>query len=259
VNALSSRGWTLRQDLDCYERLGVERITVYLPKMLDAGLDEAIAEIVGREFKVDGILAGTAFDLGHAASWPATQDAMTMALDVGARLGVSTLQTTGGSAGGRSFDWAIEQFARAAAPVMEAAAKAGIKVAVEPTRPQFAHVGFVHTLRDGVALAASLGVSLVPDTAHTWWEPDVVGLLTEHAHLFAVVQVADLAFDAPVLERLVPGDGALPLADLLGVTVGAGFQGPFELELIGSAIEAEGYERAIERSLAYLTTLLAAS
>ena len=44
VNALSSRSWTLRQDLDCYERLGIERITVNLPKLLDPGLDDAVAD-----------------------------------------------------------------------------------------------------------------------------------------------------------------------------------------------------------------------
>jgi sugar phosphate isomerase/epimerase len=249
----------LRQDLDCYERLGIERISLYLPKLLDAGLDEAVAEISGHRLHVDGILAGTAFDLCDEGSWPRTRDAMTMALEVGGRLGVSTLQTTGGSARGRSFEWAVEQFGRAVAPVVEAAASEGIRVALEPTRPQFAHVGFVHTLRDGVALARELGIALVPDTAHTWWEADMAGLLSGSAPLFAVVQVADLAFDAPVLERLVPGDGVLPIGPMLAATIDAGFPGPFELEIIGSAIENEGYEKAIGRSLEYLTALLAGS
>ena len=257
VNALSSRSWTLRQDLDCYERLGIERITVNLPKLLDAGLDDAVAEISGRGLHVDGILAGSAFDLCDEASWPGTRDAMITALDVAGRLGASTLQTTGGSAGGRPYEWAVDQFGRASAPVLGAAAEAGIRVALEPTRPQFAHVGFVHTLRDGLALASDLGIWLVPDTAHIWWEPDVAGLLAAAAPLSAAVQVADLAFGAPVLERLVPGDGGVPIASMLSVTLGAGFEGPFELEIIGGAIESEGYERAIERSLAYLTALLA--
>jgi sugar phosphate isomerase/epimerase len=182
---------------------------------------------------------------------------MTMALGVAGRLGASTLQTTGGSAGGRPYEWAVDQFVRASAPVLGAAAEAGIRVALEPTRPQFAHVGFVHTLRDGLALAGGLGIWLVPDTAHIWWEPDVAGLLAAGAPLFAAVQVADLAFGAPVLERLVPGDGAVPIASMLAMTLEAGFGGPFELEIIGSAIESEGYESAIGRSLAYLSALLA--
>jgi sugar phosphate isomerase/epimerase len=141
--------------------------------------------------------------------------------------------------------------------VASVAANAGVRLALEPTRPQFAHIGFVHTVRDALALATELGLWLVPDTAHSWWEPDVVGLLAHAASRVAVVQVADLAFGAPVLERLVPGDGALPLGRLLGATLAAGFPGPFELEILGSAIENEGYEGAIGRSLSYLTALLA--
>ena len=267
VNALSSRSWTLQQDLDCYERLGIERVTVYLPKLLDHGasaghgLDEAIDQITGRGLTVDGILPGTAFDLSDEGSWSRTRDAMTLALDVARRLGATTLQTTGGSARGRAFEWAADQFGRASAPVLGAAAEAGIKVALEPTRPQFAHVGFVHTLRDGLALAEELGIWLIPDTAHIWWESDVVGLLSAGASAgrFAVVQVADLAFDGPVLERLVPGDGEVPIGSMLEATLAAGFPGPFELEIIGGAIEREGYESCIERSLAYLTALLAGS
>ena len=183
---------------------------------------------------------------------------MILALDVAGRLGASTLQTTGGSARGRPFEWAVGQFGRASAPVVVAAAEAGIKMALEPTRPQFAHVGFVHTLRDGLALAEQLGMWLIPDTAHIWWESDVAGL-PAGAPRFAVVQVADLAFDAPVLERLVPGDGMVPIGSMLAATLAAGFPGPFELEIIGGAIEREGYESSIERSLAYLTALLAGS
>jgi sugar phosphate isomerase/epimerase len=257
VNSLSSRNWTLHQDLDCYERLGVGRISVVLPKLLEAGLDRAVDEITGRGLHVDGILAGRAFDLGDETSWSATRDAMVLALEVAQRLGASTLQTTGGTAGGRPYAWAAARLAEALEPVTRAARRAGVRVALEPTRPQFAHVGFVHTLRDGLALAAELDLWLVPDTAHNWWEPDVGALLATGAPRFAVLQVADLAFGAPVLERLVPGDGALPLGALMGAAVGAGFDGPFELEIIGSAIDAEGYEDAIRRSLAHLTTLLA--
>jgi sugar phosphate isomerase/epimerase len=182
---------------------------------------------------------------------------MLTAIEVAKLLGATTLQTTGGSGGGRPYEWAVERFGRAIAPVAAEAARADIRIALEPTRPQFAHVGFVHTLRDGLALAADLGLSLVPDTAHSWWEPGFVGLLSSGAPHFAVVQVADLAFGAPVLERLVPGDGAVPIGSMLAATVAGGFPGPFELEIIGSAIEHEGYESAIARSLTHLTSLLA--
>jgi sugar phosphate isomerase/epimerase len=257
VNSLSSQHWTLWEDLECYERLGIGRISLFMPKLLSAGLDRAVAEIRGRGIRVDGILPGSTFDLLREESWSRTQDALVMGIEVARRLGATTVQTPGGSAGGSPYEVAVECFTRAVGPVAAVAASAGVRLALEPTRPQFAHIGFVHTVRDALALATELGLWVVPDTAHCWWEPDVAGLLAHAASRVAVVQVADLAFGAPVLERLVPGDGALPLGRLLAATLAAGFPGPFELEILGSAIESEGYEGAIQRSLAYLTALLA--
>ena len=257
VNSLSSQHWTLWEDLECYERLGIHRISLFMPKLLKAGLDRAEAEIEGRALRVDGILPGSSFDLLDEGSWPPTQDALVMGIEVAQRVGATTVQTPGGSAGGSPYEEAADRFARAIAPVAAAAGSAGVRLALEPTRPQFAHIGFVHTLRDALALATELGIWVVPDTAHSWWEADVAGLLTQGASRIAVMQVADLAFRAPVLERLVPGDGALPLGQLLDATLAAGFSGPFELEILGSAIESEGYESAIRRSFSYLTALLA--
>ena len=69
VNSLSSRSWTLRQDLDLYERLDIRRLTLFLPKLIEAGLDQAVDEIVGRHLQVDGVLPGAAFDLTDESGW----------------------------------------------------------------------------------------------------------------------------------------------------------------------------------------------
>jgi sugar phosphate isomerase/epimerase len=56
-------------------------------------------------------------------------------------------------------------------------------------------------------------------------------------------------------DRAVPGDGDIPLEHLLAQLLDAGYQGVFDLELIGPRIEAEGYEPAIRRGLAALEKL----
>ncbi len=259
VNAFSSRHWTLAEDLACYERLGIGRVSVLLPKLVAAGADRAVAEIGDRGLTVDGILPGCSFDLTDDAGWNRVRETMVEAVETGARLGARTLQTTGGTGRGRPFEWAVERFARAVEPVTRAARGSGVSVALEPTRPQFAHVGLAHSLRDGLRVSTQLDLGLVVDTAHLWWEHDFGSLLAEAGGRLAVVQVADLHFAGPVLERLVPGDGELPLADLLAACAATGFEGPYEVEILGRAVEDEGYELAIDRSLAHLQRLLEAS
>ncbi len=256
VNAFSSRNWTLAEDLSCYERLGISRVSLLLPKLVAAGTEEAVAEIRDRGLTVDGMLSGCAFDLTDPSGWGRVQGAMVEAIEIGARMGGRALQTTGGTSRGRSYEWAVEQFARAIEPVRSSARDHGLRVALEPVRPQFAHVGLVHSLADGLRVSEALDLELVVDTAHLWWEHDLRWLLERAASRVAAVQVADLAFGGPVLERLVPGDGELPLPDLLDRCVEVGIDGPFEVEIIGQGIEDQGYERAIGRSLAYLQAIL---
>jgi len=259
VHALSTRRWPLDRDLELYERLGVRRISLSLPKLVEAGIDASVGRILDQGLRVDGIYPGCAFDLADPSSWDRVSDAMVTSIECGHRLGATTLQTTGGSAGGRPFEWAVDQLSTALGPVVEAGRRYGVRVALEPTRPQFAHVALVHTLRDGLTVARRLGLGLVPDTAHLWWEPGLAGQLAAGVPLFAMVQVADLDLSGPVLERVVPGDGGSTLGALVGGLVDAGYAGPFELELIGQAIEDEGYPSALLRSLRHVDGLLRAA
>jgi len=57
--------------------------------------------------------------------------------------------------------------------------------------------------------------------------------------------------------RLVPGDGDIPLARLLPAIQALGYTGAYELEMVGPRIEAEGYASAIERGIATLGSILA--
>jgi sugar phosphate isomerase/epimerase len=74
------------------------------------------------------------------------------------------------------------------------------------------------------------------------------------------VQVSDYVVGTlTASERAVPGDGDIPLRRLIGVLAGAGYAGPFELEMLGPRIEEEGYPAAIARGIAALEPMLPAA
>jgi len=202
------------------------------------------------------VVAGAAFDLTDRPSWDEGRTRLAQAVDAAGRLGATAVQTTGGTARGRPFAEAAAAFGEALAPVADRARAARVAIALEPVRPQFAYAGFVHTLADGLAVARAHDLGLVVDTAHVWWEPGWPAALAEAASLAVTVQVADLRFDGPVLERVVPGDGELALAETLRTLTAAGYEGPFELEIIGRGVDEEGYESAILRSLTHLQSFV---
>ncbi len=118
-------------------------------------------------------------------------------------------------------------------------------------------VGFVHTLRDAIALARRLDTGVCMELNACWAERALATTIRDDVDRIHLVQVSDFKVGTVASsQRLVPGDGDIPMARILGDLVAAGYSGFFELELIGDAIAAEGYDAAIPRAVAALDALL---
>lgn len=257
VGALSTPGWTMAEDFALYREIGLNEVNLSVQKLHGDSVVEWAAKLSAAGLSVNTfLLQGLSFDLRAADTWAESQAALRSALGAARDLGAVNCMLCGGASGGLLGDAAIEAFSEAIAPVLDETRALGLRLLLEPVRPQFANLGFVHSLRDAVSVARTLGMGVVFDVAHCWWEPDLLATITGSAREIGLVQVADLAFDGPVLERVLPGDGALPLGDLLCALIRAGYSGCFELELIGSSLEAFGYKAAITRSLARLASIL---
>jgi sugar phosphate isomerase/epimerase len=93
-------------------------------------------------------------------------------------------------------------------------------------------------------------MDIVLDLYSCWYERDLDRLIRENVDMLALVQICDYAlgtFDTP--NRAALGDGDIPVEHILATVIDAGYQGAFDLEILGPRIEAEGYPTAIRRSL----------
>ena len=91
-----------------------------------------------------------------------------------------------------------------------------------------------------------------------WAERGLAATIAAGVGSIALVQVSDFAVGTlSTPNRLVPGDGDIPIARILGQLLDAGYDGCFDLELIGPRITEEGYAAATRRSIDALTELLA--
>jgi sugar phosphate isomerase/epimerase len=260
INPTCTPAQTIAEDLALARRLGLRRVTLAAAKLESAGwtVADAVARVRDGGFvAVDSILQPAWFALAEPATWPALQERLLTALQFADGL-EAPLQLTTGGAGGLAYESACDAFAEAIAPVAGAARSRGVALLLEPTRTQFAHVSFVHTLRDALALLASLGLDarVVFDVTHCWWEPGLDALLATRSAAIGSVHLADLALREPLLGRRVPGDGDLRLAEMLTRLLHAGYDGPVEIEVLGPAIDSEGVEVALARSVAAATALL---
>ena len=132
-----------------------------------------------------------------------------------------------------------------------------VDFAIEHTNSLRVDVGFVHTLRDAIDLARRLDTGVCMELNACWAERGLATTIRSGIDRIRLVQVSDFAVGTVASsQRLVPGDGDIPIERILRTLVDAGYGGFFELELIGDAIVAEGYDTAVPRAVSALDVIL---
>jgi sugar phosphate isomerase/epimerase len=257
VSPSSSPRWSIEEDITLYRKLQLQSVNVSMGKIArspDGQWKRLMGEAGMRVHAVSFDTAGF-FELFQPESWPACQESYIQSLRGAAELGADQCVLTTGSGHGRPWEVANAAFQDAIAPVVEVASDLGLRLLFEPVRPQFAHVSYVHSFADAVAVAREAGLGLSVDVVHCWWERGLAAAVRENIDVVGLVQLSDLRFSEPIIERINPGDGELPLAEYIETFLGAGYGGAFDIELVGSALEREGYESAITRAFEYLSGL----
>ena len=256
VNALSSFNWSFAQDLALWRALDV-RVAGLLISKIDADVDGCLAQLRAADIALSTIVCG-AFNLADPQSWPAHRQAVNKLLDAVAAMGSGMVYFPTGRTDGSRWGEVLERLAEAVAPCVEYAAKIGVRLAFEPSLRTDA--SFVNTLRDAVDVAERTGLGLVVDFGNCWMERDLQQVLQRAAPHIALVQICDVVIGGNGKPspggRVHLGDGELPLPRLMQDVLATGYRGPFDLEVLGPCVEAEGYEAALRRGVPQAAALL---
>jgi sugar phosphate isomerase/epimerase len=231
----------VEEDLSFYRDAGIGAIGVATRKLHEP---EAVEALVAADLDVVDVIGVGSRRVGEGIA-------------VATRVAAPMVVLTTGPAGPVTWDEAADAFAATMAPLVDEARVAGVALVLEHTNSLRADVGFVHTLRDAVDLARRVGLGVCMEVNACWGERDLAATLRDGADVLRLVQVSDYAVGTTSTpDRLVPGDGDIPLRRILGDVLAAGYEGRFELELVGPRIDAEGYASAITRSVTALSELL---
>jgi sugar phosphate isomerase/epimerase len=243
VNAICSMHQSLAEDLALWADIGVDHVGLITPKFDAAGGDAGRKAVLGAGLRVSSVSC--------------YRDGIETALDLTAALGTSVLYVPPGRAPAFPWEAAAESFCTEIAPHMTRAGELGLRLAIEPTNPLRSDVSFVHTVRDAVDLARRAGLAVVVDVYSAWYERGLDELVRKHIDLVALVQLCDYQLGTYTMpNRSAIGDGDVPLERLVALVLDAGYEGPFDLEILGPRIEEEGYRAPIVRSLERASELL---
>jgi sugar phosphate isomerase/epimerase len=241
VNQLSSWNQSFDDDISMWRALDVDNVGLINLKLDTVGWSRTLVR-----------------DAGLRVSNIATQpEQIRESLEFAGDTGVSVVYVTTGAMDGRPWEDIAESFCEEVAPMVALARDLGVNYALEPTNPLRSDLSFIYTLRDAIDLARMAGMTVTLDFYSCWYERGFEELVRKNVDLIALVQIDDFAIgttDTP--NRAVIGDGNVPVERLLGIILDAGYEGMFDLEILGPRIEAEGYASAIERSLAGANEIL---
>jgi len=243
LNSISSMRNSLDEDLALWSELGVERVGIISPKLDTVGWD------AGRRAVLDaGVLV---------TSMSCYPGEIEKSVDFTAAVNGGVLYVVSGGAGSLPWEEAAQKYCEEMAPLVARARELGVRLAVEPTNPLRCDVSFVYTVRDAIDLARMAGVGVCVDFNSSWYERGLEELVRKNIDLVSLVQICDYKIgtrDTP--NRCAIGDGDIPIERLLGMMLSAGYQGVFELEILGPRIEEEGYRAPIVRSLERASRML---
>jgi sugar phosphate isomerase/epimerase len=258
VSAVSSWTASFGEDLMRWQRLGIDHVGLSLRKCEEIGLEVATQRVRDAGLRVTNVVECGWCELTDESTWPAYRARMLAALDLMYTVGAPVIVLTTGPAGSLDWNAAAHTLGEALAPVLAAAHAVSVRVAIENTSPMRLDLSFATTLRDTLDLARLLDTAVCLELNSCWAERDFDATVERGVDRIAHVQCSDaLVASLSTPDRLVPGDGDIPLARRVGALIGAGYTGSFEIEMVGPRIEAEGYESAIRRAVAHMDGLLA--
>jgi sugar phosphate isomerase/epimerase len=260
VSAISTFRLSLPDDVAFWSAHGITNVGVSVAKLEAHGWDagtELIVDAVGRGLQVVDLIGLGPFHLANPHRWDAQRDRLARSIEAAVAVGANTIVFTTGPFAPLTWEEAADALEAALVPLLHEARARGVDFAIEHTNSLRVDVGFVHTLRDAVDLARRLDTGVCMELNACWAERGLATTIRENVDLIRLVQVSDFKVGTLASsQRLVPGDGDIPTRRILRELVDADYRGFFELELIGDAILAEGYDAAVPRAVEALDGML---
>jgi len=246
MNETTTFRWSFEEDVEHYAAARIPAIGVWRQKLSDYDPPKAAELLRRRGLKVSHLFWAGGFTGSDGHTYREGLDDAREALRAAALLEAQNLIVYSGARAGHTFNHARRLIKDALSELAPLAEESGVCLALEPMHPGCAGPWtFLTTVDDVLAVIAAVGspmVKMVFDTYHVGHDPAIVGRLGELVPHIALVQLGD-ARQAPQGEqsRCCLGEGTVPLAEIVGGLKSAGYNGYYDVELLGEEIETHAY------------------
>jgi len=253
INETTTFRWSFEEDVLSYAATAIPAIGVWRQKLSDCGEARGIELLAESGLKVSHLFWAGGFTGSDGRSFRASVDDAVEALRTANASSTGTLVVYSGARAGHTFNHARRLIREALKELAPLAAELGVSLAVEPMHPgcaaEFTFITDVDEVLDLLESVGSEQVKIVFDTYHLGQDRQILDRIPEIASRVAIVQLGD-AREPPDGEqnRCRLGDGAVPLKEIVDALAAAGYDGFYDVELLGEEIETIDYQALLEHA-----------
>ncbi len=264
MNEMTTYRWSFAEDVLRYVEHEIPAIGVWRRKLSDYGEQRGIDLLLENKLTVSNLMWAGGFTGSDGRSFRESVTDAKEAIRLAAAMQAGCLVVYSGGRNGHTRKHASRLLREALDELVPLAADWEVTLAIEPMHPRCA--GSWTYLTDWDATinlldeVAAPNLKLVLDTYHLGFDPELPYRIAEQIERVAIVHLGD-SRRPPVGEqnRCRLGEGELPLQAILTALLDAGYQGDFDIELLGEDVEPNDYDELIDHSKQVVKSLIASA
>ncbi len=242
IHTVTTKPLALPAAVKAYRELGAAGITVWREALKPLGIKESARILADSGLKMVSLCRGGFFPAIDESNRQKALDDNRLVIDEAAAIGAPLLVLVCGAMPGIPLAEARRQIAEGIAAIIPHAAKAGVKLGIEPLHPMYADTrSAISTLwqaNDIVEELRSPHVGVTIDVYHVWWDDQLESQIARAGHAGSIFSYHVCDWRSPtrdlLLDRGMMGEGCIPLRQIRSWIENAGFDGMIEVEIFSN-------------------------
>lgn len=234
---------SFRQSIELFSSHNVPATGVWYDKLDEAGINEARAIVADHGIAIPAVCAGGLMTQRNDLKFHKSIDRSRRMIDHTAEIGAGSLVVLAGGleSDEKDIDYARQRALEGLARLVEHAANAHIRIALEPLHPMVTSLRSVlNTLTeandwcDQIGAEGTLGIAI--DTYAVWWDPRLNDEIARAGKRIFGFHISDWLADTRDVrvDRGMMGDGVIDLAAIRQVVDATGYDGYYEVEILSA-------------------------
>jgi len=261
MNEVTTYRWSFDQDICHYLEAGYEAIGVWRQKLSDYGEERGVDLLAESGLHVTNLHWAGGFTGSDGLSLQESIDDASHAIRLAGATRAGCLIVYPGGRNNHTFRHAERLLRSAIDGLLDLAEAADVTLAIEPMHPACASEWtFLTSIESTIRFLQTFNsprLKMVIDVYHFGHDQLIKTDLTEIVRHTALVQLGDQRCDHGVDQNRCPlGDGNIELGRIVREFVEAGYQGDFDVELVGQDVQLCDYKYLLKSSKRIFDRLL---